>query len=585
MTNSKGIYLYDGDAFSTPTAVRQQYTTPTRERRLSRPNDAVSVASTTSSNSRRVPAAIENGLRTDFKTTPQSDVSLPGTPPISGRDFHGDPIMEEENQNIVLQNAYKKTTSGFSTSLAILICAGLGASLGVALGKANPSADTQALVALPGNLFVRCLKCLIVPLVLCMMSVSVAEVLELKRTSLLTWRTAGLFFLTSFLSACQGITFALIYKSVIEYDIESSDSKANSLPMVALKCANGLFLHTAENGSVSCLEKFSNGTTNQYSLLDVNNVLNLASSTTALSLTDQAISIVDQLVPDNLFNALSQGTLLSVIAFALPFGFAISLSHNTHNGPNQLLLFVRQVRNALLLLVSAILRFTPIAVLFLIADATATYTSTASQFASQAGYAVLFYFIGVVTHVGIVLPLVTVLLIRINPYAYMRQLVPAYVFGFGCMSSLATLPVAVAVIHQTRKVTRSTANLVMCLGTPTNMNAAGLYHPTMVVFMAQISGHGSELTTPKIVILFFISLLGSMGTAPVPNAGLIMLLTVWKTVFPDIALPHSFVYVVAMDFLLARVRVMVNLNGNMIVTRILANSLDETSTDEEHLYN
>ncbi|OQR88494.1 dicarboxylate/amino acid:cation (Na or H) symporter (DAACS) family protein [Thraustotheca clavata] len=122
------------------------------------------------------------------------------------------------------------------------------------------------------------------------------------------------------------------------------------------------------------------------------------------------------------------------------------------------------------------------------------------------------------------------------------------------MSSLATLPVAVAVIHRTQKVTRSTANLVMCLGTPTNMNTARLYHPTMAVFMAQISGHGSELSTPKIVILFFISLLGSMGTSPVPNAGLIMLLTIWKTIFPDISLPHSFVYVVAMDFLLARVR-------------------------------
>ncbi|OQR91475.1 dicarboxylate/Amino Acid:Cation (Na or H) Symporter (DAACS) family [Achlya hypogyna] len=163
----------------------------------------------------------------------------------------------------------------------------------------------------------------------------------------------------------------------------------------------------------------------------------------------------------------------------------------------------------------------------------------------------------------------------------MQQLIPAYVFAFGCSSSMATLPVAVTVIHQTRKVTRSTAQLIMCLGTPTNMNAAGLYHPLMVVFMAHMGGLEAALTAPKLVILFFISLVGSMGTAPVPNAGLVMLVTVWKTVFPDEPLPHAFVYVVAMDFLLGRVRVMVNVNGNMIATRILANGIDDASTDEE----
>ncbi|OQR82278.1 dicarboxylate/amino acid:cation (Na or H) symporter (DAACS) family protein [Thraustotheca clavata] len=178
-----------------------------------------------------------------------------------------------------------------------------------------------------------------------------------------------------------------------------------------------------------------------------------------------------------------------------------------------------------------------------------------------------------------------VLLIRINPYAYMRQLIPAYVFGFGCSSSMATLPVAVTVIHQTRKVSWSTANIAMCLGTPANLNAPALFLPTMVVFMAQVSGHRSDLTTPKIVILFFISLLGSMGTAPVPNAGLVMLLTTWKTVFPNIPLPHSFVYIVAMDFFLDRISTMVNLNGNMMVTRILASTMDQSSTEEENSYN
>ncbi|OQS04863.1 dicarboxylate/amino acid:cation (Na or H) symporter (DAACS) family protein [Thraustotheca clavata] len=506
----------------------------------------------------------------------------PPAPPLQREDhLRGDPIMEENPRNAIMRNAYEAIPLGLRSSFFVLICAGIGVGLGYGLGKANLSADTKALVALPGDLFVRCLKCLIVPLVFCTISSSVAEIIVLNNASFLTWRTAGLFYLTSFLSTCQGMTFALIYRNFVIHDVNNNRGGTNSLPKIALKCANGLFLHSDDDGSVSCLDKLSNTTASQFSLVDVNKSLNLASSTATLSIIDQAIGIVNQLVPENIFSAFSEGALLSVVAFALPFGFAMALTHS-EEGPNLLLQIVRQVRNAFVLLITAALRFTPVAVLFLIANATATFTSSASQFASQAGYAVLFFFCGVFTHVLIVLPLIMVLLIRINPYAYMLQLIPAYVFGFGCSSSMATLPVAVTVIHQTRRVSWSTANIAMCLGTPANLNGPGLFHPTMVVFMAQVSGHGSELTIPKLVILFFISLLGSIGTAPVPNAGLVMLLTIWKTVFPNIPLPHSFVYIVAIDAFLDRFRTMINLNGNMMVTRILANAMDQPPIEEEN---
>ncbi|OQR88915.1 dicarboxylate/amino acid:cation (Na or H) symporter (DAACS) family protein, partial [Thraustotheca clavata] len=396
MENRKGIYLYEGNAFTTPTSAHQQHNTPTFERRLSQPHDSTSVASTTSSNSRRFPHTIENGLRTDFKSTPQNEHLQPSTPPLPlANDFRGDPIMEEEPQNAIMRNAYESTTSKFSSSFAILICAGIGVGLGVALGKANPSADTKAIIALPGTLFVRCLRCLIVPLVFCIISSSVAEVIVLKRSSFLTWRTAGLFYLTSFLSTCQGMVFALIYRSVVMHDVDNNQGGVNSLPKVALKCANGLFLHSDDDGSVSCLDKLSNTTTSQFSLVDVNKSLNLASSTATLSITDQAIGIVNQLFPENIFLAFSEGNLLSVVAFALPFGFAMALSHTSQQGPNVLLQIIRQVRNSLIILITAALRFTPVAVLFLIANATATFTSSATQFASQAGYAVLFFFCGV----------------------------------------------------------------------------------------------------------------------------------------------------------------------------------------------
>ncbi|KDO23876.1 hypothetical protein SPRG_10023 [Saprolegnia parasitica CBS 223.65] len=587
MDSGKGIYLFDADALVTPTPKRQtEFTTPTRDRRGSQ--GLLSVVSSTSSHGRKAPPPEMYNVRTNFKTTPnQSEASFPATPPVTQLDFHGDPIMEEEHKSSPMHPTYARKTAGLSSSLWILMAAVLGIGLGLGLGKLEPSADTLAWIALPGDLFVRALKCLIVPLVFCTMTVSIAEVIELKRTSLLTWRTVGVFLLTSFLSACQGLGAALVYRSLLTARTTGTATAISTGPTVAFQCANGRFLHAYENGSVACSAAQNATSSETFTMLDVNGALHIATplSATTLSLTQQAIAIINQAVPDNIFQALSDGTLLSVIAFALPLGVAVARSHHSSlPGPNELLALFRQARNALLLLVTGTLRFTPIAVLFLLTNAMATYTKASSSFASHAGYVVLCFFSVVLTHVGVVLPCVLYLLIRVNPYAYMRQLVPAYVFAFGCSSSMATLPVAVTVIHQTRKVTRSTAQLIMCLGTPTNMNAAGLYHPLMVVFMVYMEGMLSELTTPKLVILFCISLVGSMGTAPVPNAGLIMLLTVWKTVFPTAPLPHSFVYVVAMDFLLGRIRVMVNVNGNMMATRILAHGLDEHSTDEENNY-
>ncbi|EQC25310.1 hypothetical protein SDRG_16806, partial [Saprolegnia diclina VS20] len=143
----------------------------------------------------------------------------------------------------------------------------------------------------------------------------------------------------------------------------------------------------------------------------------------------------------------------------------------------------------------------------------------------------------------------------------------------GCSSSMATLPVAMTVIHQTRQVSPAFGQLIMCLGTPVNTNAAGLYYPLMTMFLAIASGN--SLGTPQLVVLFLVSLLGSMGTAPVPNAGLVMLMTVWKTVLPNETLPHAFVYIVAIDFLFDRICTMTNINGNMVATRILAAQFDD----------
>ncbi|KDO18446.1 hypothetical protein SPRG_16223 [Saprolegnia parasitica CBS 223.65] len=560
MSGNQGIYLYqEADHQVTPTPPHLLHATPS------------SASSTSSGGKRTAPHHEPLGIRTNFMTPARHELG-PHTPEYE----FPDPIMEETEKLPIGSNFDPRLGANLVSSLSILIGVGVGVGLGIGLKALSINKDTMLWLALPGDLFVRALRCLIVPMVFCTMTVAIAEIAILKNTALLSWRTAGTYFLTSFLAAVQGTLVAITYHGLVaRQDNATTFNTASTVPIIALQCANGKYLGPSSiDGSVACTGV--NASSAQFQVTDVNNALTISTPLQTLSLTQQVIAIIEMVVPDNIFHALAAGSLLSIIMFALPLGIAVAKSHAGDASANNLLNMLRQARNALLILIHIVLRFTPIAIVFLISSAVVAYDTSSAGLAAHGGYLLLAFVAGVVSHVLIVLPIVLFLFTRSNPYNYLRQLFPAYVFAFGCASSMATLPVAVTVTHQTRLVTRSMAQLIMCLGTPINMNAAGLYQPIMTIFMLHMSGNASALGTPQIVVLFFVSLIGSMGTAPVPNAGLVMLMTVWKTVFPTIALPSAFVYVVAIDFLFDRIRTAVNVNGNMVVTRILSAQYDDT---------
>ncbi|OQS03456.1 dicarboxylate/amino acid:cation (Na or H) symporter (DAACS) family protein, partial [Thraustotheca clavata] len=510
------------------------------------------------------------GVRTNFTSRRPLHESLPTT----NYNYHEDPMLEDE-KDIPMQGDFDaRSSSTYVNSIYVLIGAAVGAGVGIALMHANPGEDARKWIQLPGDLFVRALKCLVVPMVFASMAVVIAEVIVLKKTSILSWRTGFVFFLTSFLATIEGVGMSLIYRSSF-----GSGNVVASTPLtkpeLAFKCVNGLFLNMLTDGTLTCSAK-DKGNTTSFITDDINNMLTVNNKMQEYSLTEQIVSIIELMVPDNIFQSLASGELLSVIMFALPLGYAIAKSHSGPPADNKLLNIIRQTRNSLLILVNAVLNVTPVAVAFLLCNAVISYNNSAKDVFSQAGYVVLMFLAAVFLHVGIVMPTLVFLFTRCNPFNYMRQLFPAYVFAFGCSSSMAALPVGVTVIHQTRQVSRSLAQLIMCLGTPVNLNTCGLYYPLMTMFMANYAGIQDKLGVPQIVVLFFVSLLGCMGTAPIPQAGLVMLMTVWRTVLPNEELPHAFTYVVAIDFIIDRINTTVNINGNMMVTRILAEQFDET---------
>ncbi|KAF0691353.1 Aste57867_17394 [Aphanomyces stellatus] len=487
----------------------------------------------------------------------------------------------------VVDNDYGLATPQFSP-LMVFLGAAVGLGFGILFYHLNLSSELLKLISLPGNLFVRGLQCLIVPMVFCVMIHVVADTVAMGRASILRWRTLVPYALTSTLSAAQGIAISILFASYFTpkgttgvgdgHDVAASAPGFN----LTMRCANGLFLAptTAAGGALACVEANASATSALF--LAVNHTVaavasldHAAAGVQTLSLADQVISVANLIVPVNIFASLLDGSLLSIVMFSIPLGIAAAHSAIGPNEPNHVLTLVRQLRNIFLRMLRWLLALTPVAVAFLIASAVAKFDSQdLAGVISQIGYLFLAFVIASFSHALVVLPTLLYVYTKSNPFRYLQHMVPAYVFAFGCASSMATLPVAIACI-QRAKVSRTLAHIAMPFGTPVNMNSCGIYYTLAVVFMAKVAGLGDQLTTTKYVVVFFVSLLGSMCTAPVPNAALVYIVTLWKIVF-SVPLPPSFAYVMAADFILDRIATTLNVHGNICVTRILADQIDET---------
>lgn len=186
----------------------------------------------------------------------------------------------------------------------------------------------------------------------------------------------------------------------------------------------------------------------------------------------------------------------------------------------------------------------------------------------------------VFVHMFVVLPIVYAAFAHHMPFAFIRYLLPAYVYSFGCASSAASLPVSTQCIDSSRQVAEPIVNLVMACSTALHKNGTAIYLPLMIYFMVDMSGLTSELHIQRVCMLFLASVLGAIGAAPIPGGSLVMLLTVWKISFPEYDVPDIYVFITTLDVILDRICTVANIHGDAILCRIISEQVEELLTDE-----
>ncbi|RLN47753.1 hypothetical protein BBJ29_002031 [Phytophthora kernoviae] len=472
---------------------------------------------------------------------------------------------------------FRGAKGNINLSVRYMLLGGVvGLALGILFAHLKVSDLAAQWISLPGDLFLRALKSLVVPYVFCSVAVAVGDIVFVGKVSIVGFQTLRIFAMGWVVSTLLGISLALLFRPLFRLHTDFSSPNTNA---VRFTCANGLMLEMQSNDTLTCSSNATELTLdNAFVLEDVNEVFKKNSDSVIidLTLTNQIITTLDSVVPSNIFAAMADADLLAIIAFAMVLGSVAGRNYfSKTRRVNYLYLVMLQLRNTFFLAMEWVIWATPVAVISIVSGAFATNQNAVSQLPK-----VYMYFVACVAamllQILVVYPCVIFVLARCNPYKHMRHMLRSYLFAFGSSSSLATAPVTLACVQKARVCSQSIATFVISIGVVTNMSGSGWYYPIGIIFLAESSGNGDEITFLRLVAIFFLTIVACAGTPPVPSSGMVLMSTMYKTVFGVSALPSTWALYVAMDFFADRLSTICNVNDDIMALKVIAESTDET---------
>ena len=374
-----------------------------------------------------------------------------------------------------------------------------------------------------GDLFMRLLRMIIVPLVLTSIISGVASVGGGRAIGRLFSKTLGYYALSSLLAATIGLLMVNL--------IRPGDS-ANMVDVVSGQLPE---LQTPES----------------------------------------AVGLLLDVVPENFIQAMAAGDMLAIIFFCIVFGTSITaLPDKTRAILTDLF---EALFHAMMVLTSGIIKFLPIGVFALITKMVGT--TGFDTFRPLALYA-LTIGSGVTIHLFVTLPLLLIFLGRISPRIHFTNMREPLLVAFSTSSSGATLPVTMSVVEDKVGVSNKVASFVLPMGATVNMDGTAVFECAGALFIAQVLGFDLTIGTQAIVVLT--SLAASIGAAAVPSAGLVIIFIVLDQI--GLRGPEVNVIVgsmLAIDRPLDMYRTAVNVFSDSCGAAIVARSEGETGVDVE----
>ncbi|MBN2571207.1 MAG: dicarboxylate/amino acid:cation symporter [Ignavibacteriales bacterium] len=256
------------------------------------------------------------------------------------------------------------------------------------------------------------------------------------------------------------------------------------------------------------------------------------------------------IIPKNIFESFSQGNMLSVIFFAIIFGFFITRVPDKHR------IFLTDLANSvfevMMKLTMFVIRFAPLLVFGIVAQKVAEIPDLVDTFLRLLTY-MLAVLMGLLLHSTITLPLIVKVIGRVSPLKHFKAMSTPLLTAFSTSSSNATLPLTMEAVENNSGVSNKITSFTLPLGATVNMDGTALYECVAAMFIAQ--AYGVELSFIQQIVVVFTALLASIGAAGIPMAGLVMM----TVILSSVGLPLEGVgLILAVDRILDMCRTTVN---------------------------
>lgn len=248
------------------------------------------------------------------------------------------------------------------------------------------------------------------------------------------------------------------------------------------------------------------------------------------------------------------GGMLAVMFFALLFGIALTLAPQR---AQPVLGVLAGVYDAMMVIVGWAMRLAPIGVAGLVFKLTAFLGTDVLH---MLGWYVLTVLSGLALHFLGVYSLCLALLARMNPIRFFGRMSEVIVTAFATSSSNATLPTTLRVSEHNLGIRREIGSFVLTVGSTANQNGTALYEGVTVLFLAQVFGVHLDLAQQITVAL--LAILAGVGTAGVPGGSLPLVVVVLQSV----GVPAEGIGIIlGVDRLLDMCRTTLNVTGDMTI--------------------
>lgn len=407
----------------------------------------------------------------------------------------------------------------------ILIGLILGAIVGIVLGffpnAVNPYVNN---VKFFGDIFIRLLKMIVVPVILFSLITGAASIAP-SRLGRVGVKIMIYYLLTSAVAVLIGLVLANIFKPGLGFNIVG-DAAIKGKEVVAMPLSQ----------------------------------------------------ILLNIVPTNPIESLAKGDVLPIIFFAVVFGLGISFVKDSKNATlvksaDTLFDVCNAGAETMYKVVAGIMQYAPIGVFVLISIV----------FAQQGPKAIGPLLIVTLTvYIGLIVHLVVVYggllaIFKLGLGKFLKGANEAMVTAFVTRSSSGTLPITMRVAEENLGIPRTISSFTLPLGATINMDGTAIYQGVCAMFIG--FAIGQPLTLNQQLIVIVTATLASIGTAGVPGAGAIMLLMVLESIGLKVeagsAVAAAYAMILGIDALLDMGRTSLNVTGDLAGTAIVAKTEKE----------